>query len=330
MFLLLLALAAEPHIVRKQAQLMGTVVEIQVWTADDAAAGRGAEAAFAELRRLEGLMTDWRDDSTIGQLNHHAGDGTWVPLDPDTARVIDKSLEVARRSHGAFDVTVGVFRGLWKLDNDVDGSIPPPADVAARTRLVGWKDLQFDARKRAARLRRRGQKVTLGGIAKGYAVDRAVDKLRATGLSDFIVQAGGDFFASGKRGERGWRVGVRDPRGPRDDYFAMAEISNEAFSTSGDYERFVIRGGKRYHHILDAHTGMPAQGARGVTVLAKTAFDADAWDTTLFLLGAKKASALLGELPGIEMVLVDDRNQVHQSPGMAKRLKILRPPTDGP
>ncbi len=330
MLLLLLALMGEPHLVRKQAQIMGTVVEIQVWTADEGAADRGAEAAFAELRRLEALMTDWRDDSTVGKLNQHAGDGTWVPLDPDTARVLEKSLEVARRSHGAFDITVGVFRGLWKLDNDVDGTIPAPADVAARARLVGWKDLLLDARKPAARLRRKGQRVTLGGIAKGYAVDRAVEKLRQGGLSDFIVQAGGDFYASGKRGDRAWRVGVRDPRGRRDEYFAMAEISNEAFSTSGDYERFVIRGGQRYHHILDARTGMPAKGARGVTVLAKNAFDADAWDTTLFLLGPKRAAALLAELPGIEMVLVDDRNQVHQSAGMARRLKILRPPTDGP
>ena len=329
MLALVLALAAEPHIVRKQAQIMGTVVEIQVWTADDGAADRGAQAAFAELRRLEALMTDWRDDSTVGKLNQHAGDGTWVPLDPDTARVLDKSLEVARRSHGAFDVTVGVFRGLWKLDNDVDGSIPPAAEVAARARLVGFRDLLLDASRPAARLRRKGQKVTLGGIAKGYAVDRAVERLRKAGLADFIVQAGGDFYASGKRGDRGWRVGVRDPRGARDEYFAMAEISNEAFSTSGDYERFVIRGGRRYHHILDARTGMPAQGSRGVTVLAPTAFEADAWDTTLFLLGPDRARALLAGLPGVEMVLVDDRNRVHQSAGMARRLKILRPPTDG-
>jgi len=114
-----------------------------------------------------------------------------------------------------------------------------------------------DPKARTVRLRKQGQKITLGGIAKGYAVDRAVAILREGGLVDFIVQGGGDMFAAGQRGGRKWRVGIRDPRGPRDDYFAFADVQDMTFSTSGDYERYVVKDGKRYHHILDPATGYP-------------------------------------------------------------------------
>lgn len=327
---LLLATQAAPPLVRRQAQLMGTVVELQLVTADATAADRASRAAFAEIARLEALMTDWRDDSTIGRLNAHAGDGQWIPLDADTAAVLARSLEVARQTRGAFDVTVGVFHGLWKLDEDVDGSVPSPAEIRKRLALVGWRDLELDPERPAARLKRAGQRVTLGGIAKGYAVDRAAAEVRKAGIQDFILQAGGDFYAAGKKGDRPWRIGIRDPRGKRDQYFAFAEVSDRSFSTSGDYERYLIRGGRRYHHILDPKTGWPSAGVRAVTVLAPDAFVADAVDTALLLLGPKAALALLAKhYPGVEAILVDARNQVHMTPGMRSRVTILRPPTDG-
>ena len=325
------AASAGPQPVRRQQQAMGTLVEITVYTDDEPRALAAMDAAFAEFSRLEGLMTDWREDSTIGRLNAAAGDGRWIALDPDTDKVVAKSIDTSRLTGGAFDVTVGVFRGLWKFDRDIDQTLPSPAAVRERRRLVGWRDLLYDPARRAARLRRPGQRITLGGIAKGYAVDRATEKLRASGLRDFMVQAGGDFFASGHHGDRPWRVGIRDPRGPREQFFAFLEVYDQSFSTSGDYERFVLRDGRRYHHILDPKTGFPAMRSRSVTVLAPNAFEADALDTALFVLGPQRALALLRrERPGIEAVIVDAQNRVQTTAALRNRLVWVGHPTDAP
>jgi thiamine biosynthesis lipoprotein len=162
-----------------------------------------------------------------------------------------------------------------------------------------------------------------------------VDVLRGAGFQDFLVQAGGDLFASGQRGDRPWRVGIQDPRAPTDaersgdTSFAMLSLSDSAFNTSGDYERFVIDHGKRYHHILDPRSGFPVTATRSVTVLAPTSFEADTLDTALFVMGPERGMRLVESLPGVEAVMVDASNRVLVSSGLSGRLQITRPPTDG-
>jgi len=169
----------------------------------------------------------------------------------------------------------------------------------------------------------------LGGIGKGYGVDRAVALLVAAGLTDFMVQAGGDLYVAGQRGDRPWRVGIRDPRGTRDAFFAAAEVSDGTFSTSGDYERFFIEDGVRYHHILDPDAGRPARGTRSVTIMAKDAMTADALSTGLFILGAKRGLEIVERLPGVGAVIVDAANEVHISSRLKDKVKVFKPPTPG-
>ncbi len=307
---------------------MGTAVQITLWTDDEEAAAKAAQAVFAEMRRLDAMMTTWTPDSEISKINAAAGTAA-VPVSEETFTVLTRAVEISRLSRGLFDVTVGVYGGLWKFDQDMDGTLPDPAEVAARRKLVAWKDIVLDKKKRTVKLRRRGMKITLGGIAKGYAVDRSARILIDAGMSDFILQAGGDMFVSGKKGLVPWVVGIRDPRSTRDDSFAIAPVQDHAFSTSGDYERGFVKDGVRYHHILDPRSAQPARATRSVTVLAKDAFTADAWSKVLFIMGAKAAMPLVEKLPDFEAVFVDSDNQVHVSSGLKGSLKILHAPSPG-
>ncbi len=307
---------------------MGTRVTLTVWGHDEATVDLAAKEVFAEFKRVDLLMTSWLDDSDVSKINAAAG-GKPVHVGDEVLGVIQKALEVARASKGAFDITVGAFRGLWKFDQDIDGTIPDPADVRARLPLVGYRNVLVDAKKSTVKLRRKGMRITLGGIAKGYAVDRSVKILHQRGLRNFIIQAGGDLYASGRRGDRSWRVGIRDPRGARDAIFALAEIQDATFSTSGDYERAVVKDNVRYHHILDPSTGFPAKKSRSVTVMTGDAITADVWSTALFVLGADEGMKLVEKMPGLEAVFVDADNKVHVSSGLQAKLYVRKSPTPG-
>jgi thiamine biosynthesis lipoprotein len=324
------AAAADPdHEIRRQAKVMGTVVGITIWGDDEERAARAIAAAFDELRRIDALMTTWTDDSEVSRINAAAGSRRGVAVSAELFAVLEHAVAASRASGGAFDITVGVYQGLWKFDEDRDGTIPSPEAVAARVKLVGWRHIALDRRARTVRLTRPGMRITLGGIAKGYGVDRAVAILHREGFTNFIIQAGGDLFASGRKGDRAWRVGIRDPRGDRATPFALTEIEDMTFSTSGDYERFVIKDGVRYHHILDPKTGRPATLCRSVTIMARDAITADGWSKAVFVLGPDKGMKLIERLPDVEAVIVDQDNQIHVSSGLKGKLTILQPPTPG-
>jgi FAD:protein FMN transferase len=328
--------APERRMMSFERACMGTHCTIAVFHHDEARVEQAVAQAVLEMNRLDAMMTTWTDTSEVSRINAAAGNGEAVSVSAETFEVLEKSLWVARASGGAFDITVGAFKGLWKFDEDNDGTLPAPGDVAERLKLVDYEALILDPARRTARLARAAQSITLGGIAKGFIVDCAVRTLRGAGLVDFLVQAGGDLYAAGKRGDREWRVGIQDPRAkPGDDRsldtsFALLSLTDSAFNTSGDYERFVLQHGKRYHHILDPRTGQPVTHTRSVTVLAPTSFIADTLDTAAFVLGPAKGLELVESVPGALAVIVDSENQVHTSRGLEGQLKILRPPTDGP
>ncbi|MEQ8661898.1 MAG: FAD:protein FMN transferase, partial [Gammaproteobacteria bacterium] len=237
---------------------------------------------------------------------------------------------VAAASDGAFDITVGAFRGLWKFDEDMDGTLPAEAAVAARRALVDYRDVIVQADTRQVMIARRGMRITLGGVAKGYAVDRARAILAGRGIEDFILRAGGDTHVGGRRDAHSWRVGIRDPRGPRERAFARLELVDASVATSGDYARGFVRDGIRYHHILDPASGRPARRSRSATVVTAGAMRADMWSTALFVLGPARGLPLAERLPALEAVLVGADNTVSVTSGLAARLTILRAPTAGP
>jgi thiamine biosynthesis lipoprotein len=235
---------------------------------------------------------------------------------------------VARLSGGKFDITFAALQGLWKFDDGIVARVPDEAEVKARLRLVDYRKVTVDRGKRRIGIGQ-GQRIDLGGIAKGYAADRAGAALERVGLKSFMVQAGADLLARGSKSGRPWMIGIRDPRGPRNRYFAAAPVIDHAFSTSGDYERFFFFNRRRYHHILDPQTGFPSRAARSVTLYAKDAFTADALDTTVLMLGPEKGLRLLRQFPGVGAVIVDHQNQVHVTPNLKPLLTFVGKPTDG-
>ncbi|APR83279.1 Thiamin biosynthesis lipoprotein ApbE [Minicystis rosea] len=312
---------------------MGTHISIAAYTndtLDEPALREKLGKALAEIRRLEGLMTTWRDDSEISRVNAGAGK-TAAPVSPETLAVIEKSVWMSHRSEGVFDITFEAMHGLWKFDQDLEERIPDRGKVEAARRLIDWRKIKIDHDARTVMLEKAGMRMSLGGIAKGYAVDAAARVLGEEGLSAFFVQAGGDLFVRGKKPDGSpFRVGVRDPRGrDANDWFAMLEVVDHAFSTAGDYERGFIKDGKRYHHIIDPRTGFPATACRSVTIWAKDAFTADAVDDAVFILGPEKGLKLVDSLEDAGAVIVDARNKVWVSEKLKDRLHVLRPPTDG-
>jgi FAD:protein FMN transferase len=326
------ATAAVPSKLEYSDTAMGTNVTVWMWTADERAAAQAAEAVFVEMKRLDKEMTTWDPKSEVSQINTAAG-GKPVKVSAETYAVIERAVDISRRSKGLFDITVGAFKGLWKFDEDMDHTLPSAADVKKRLALVAWKDIVLDPRQHSVLLRRKGMLITLGGIAKGYAVDRCVEILRKRGFTDFMMQAGGDMYIAGKKGTNPWMVAIRDPRGPTNTYFATAPIENHSFSTSGDYERgFVAEDGVRYHHILDPRTGMPAHASRSVTIRARDAFTADAWSKVMFIMGPADALALIKRenLSDFDVVWVDDKNQILMTDGIKGAIQVLKEPTQGP
>jgi thiamine biosynthesis lipoprotein len=320
------------HMFRESDRAMGTEVTFVAWTDDEVRAHDAFVQAFAELKRIEVLMTDWerpgQPRSDVVRVNAAAG-GPAVAVAPETIEVVEEALELSKRSGGAFDISYAAMRGIWKFDEEIDKKIPDKQTIEAKRKLINWRDIVVDRAAHTIRLRRAGMRIGLGGIAKGYAVDRCVAVLRKNGLVDFIVQAGGDLYAAGSKSGTPWGVGIQDPRGDHGDPFAQAPIADHAFSTAGDYERGFVLDGRRYHHIIDPHTGFPATASRSVTVFAPTALLADALDDAVFIIGPDKGLALAASFADVGVVIVDAHNKVWISPKLKPIVHIRHPPTDG-
>ncbi len=307
---------------------MGSELRLTAWTADERGVTSAFDAVFAEFDRLESLMSTWREGSDVERLNAAAGDHA-VSVSRDVLSVLQTAHQVSEWTDGKFDVTFGVLSNLWRFDHDQDNRVPDMNEVRARLPLIDYRALTIDEGRGTALLARRGMRVNLGGIGKGYAVDRAVAIMRARGFRDFMIQAGGDMYVAGRHDGRPWRLGIQDPRGPEGHAFARVALSDSTFSTSGDYERAFVKDGRRYHHIIDPSTGEPAQGCRSTTIVTGRAVIADGLSKTVFLLGVEKGMALLTRLH-VEAVIVTSKNEVLVTPGLKGRLELISPPTDAP
>ncbi|MDP6801632.1 MAG: FAD:protein FMN transferase [Gemmatimonadota bacterium] len=277
--------------------LMGTLVEATVLAEDESHARAALLEAFLEMERVEALLHTEGDGSDIAALNESAG-GEAVPVGPEAFGVIARAWEYRARSGGLFDVSVGALTALWGF-GDHDARVPEAAEVAALLPGVGAGAVVMDAAAGTVRLPSAVTRVDLGAIAKGYAVDRAAAVLRERGLRDFLLNAGGDVFASGrKRPGRRWWIGIRHPR-RAGELLGHFELEDAAVATSGDYERFVEVDGVRHHHILDPRSGWPARGSRSATAIAPTAEEADARATWLFIAGGDGNGGEDGEDRGV-------------------------------
>ncbi len=320
-----------PEKVTGEAHAMGTHLAYAAFTTPtlDAEHVRALfDAATAEIVRLEKLMTTWDPASEVSRVNAAAGKEP-VAVSPETFDVIREAIHTSEISSGTFDITFETLHGLWKFDQDLDPHPPTPEAVRAQVKYVGYRHVKIDPAARTVFLDEPHVRIGLGGIAKGYAVDHASKVLLDGGLTAFYAQAGGDLFSHGAKPDGSpWIAGIRDPRGPENDYFATMAISDHAFSTAGDYERSYIVGGKRFHHIIDPRTGYPATASRSVTIWAPNALIADEIDDAVFILGPERGLALVESLDGVGAVIVDAKNRVWTSKRLSGQVHPVHPPTD--
>ncbi|MDG5469128.1 FAD:protein FMN transferase [Deltaproteobacteria bacterium IMCC39524] len=294
--------------VRRSRIMMGTVVEIMAAGQSSKTLEAAVEAAFAEMERLDKLLSRYHTDSEVSRLSQSANGGE-VSL--PTAEVLTLGLEISRKSGGAFDMTLGKLKTLWAFDKEAP-TLPKAAELSAALSGVGPKALSLEGqqlRKASPQLQ-----LDLGGIAKGYAVDRAIAILKQHGVANAAVNAGGDMYLLGQRMERAWRIGIQHPREEKG-VLETVQIRNRAVVTSGDYERFFEKDGLRYHHIFNPQTGMPARDCQSVTIVTDSVALGDALATAVFVLGPKAGLKLLEQFPQAEGLVIAADGSRHNSPG---------------
>ncbi len=297
--------------------LLGTVVSITI-VSDAEDKTEAFEFAFSEIEDIESLLNPNNPDSEISMIN---GTGFISPVktSPETFSLIKKSIEISGKTGGAFDITFASTGKLWDFSRE---EFTPPDDrrVRALLPLVSWKNISLDERSKSVRLLKGGTRMGLGGIAKGYAAGRAGAALKLKNVSGAIIACAGDIYFLGDNNGRAWRAGIKDPRG--ESIIGTIDMKDgESVSTSGDYERFAMYKGKRYHHILDPATGYPANsGVISVSVFSSDPVISDAYSTAFFVMGLSKSKNLLASIKGVSAVIVTDDMKIHTSSALKGRI----------
>ncbi len=292
--------------------IMGTRVHAEIWEQDPARGERLLAMVMAEMRRIEAAFSPYLESSELSLLNRQAPGG-WVEISSELFDLLEKSRSVSELTGGAFDVT---YASVGRYYDYRAGERPPDELLKQALEAIDYRYVELDPEHRRARYARPEVYVDLGGIAKGHAVDRAIELLLDAGVAQASVSAGGDSRILGDRRGEPWNVGVRDPR--REGVMAvMLPLLDTAVSTSGDYERYFEADGVRYHHILDPATGDSARNTWSVTVLGAEATLTDALSTSVFVLGPEKGIALIDTLPGIDAIVIDAQGTLRYSADLA-------------
>ncbi|MBI5888264.1 MAG: FAD:protein FMN transferase [Deltaproteobacteria bacterium] len=290
---------------------MGTDLEMTVIAESEARAKEGFDAVTSEMDRIEKEMSEWIEGTHVSNINKNAGIKP-VTVPDELFKVISASITISDLSNGAFDVTWAGMRGLWDFRPGHE-RVATDEEIKKILPLINYKNIEIDAVKRTVFLKKRGMAMGLGAIAKGYAVDMAAQTLYKLGIKNAIVKAGGDMRVQGLNEEgKPWEIGIKHPRN-KEKLIAKLPLSNISISTSGDYERYFMKGGVLYHHIINPRTGKPARGVQSVTILAPDTMTSDGLSTAVFVLGADEGMKLVERLKGVAALIVDDKGEVRYS-----------------
>lgn len=293
--------------------MMGTEISVRLWHDDPVQGQHLVEQVFAEARRIDLLMSTYIDDSRISDINRRGADEP-VIAGNELFRLIQRSLDISVLTRGAFDIT---YESVGQHYDFRNRQRPDQTTVDASRLLIDYRLVELDQAAGTVAFAAKGVRINLGGIAKGYVVERGVDLLRMAGVRNGIVTAGGDSRLLGDRRGVPWKVGIRDPR--VDGEVAMTlPLADEAISTSGDYERYFEENGVRYHHIISPSTGTPASGVHSATVIGPDAVLTDALSTSVFVMGVDEGLRLIATLPDYESIVIDDQGRIYYSAGLQR------------
>ncbi len=315
----------KPDTYQQQILALGTLVDVVIYGVDREQGERAVERVTATLEQIHHDWHAW-EPSRLTEINQRLASGESAELDAAGRRLIGAGIELSLSSGGLFNPAAGRLIEAWGFHSDERDDAPPP-DAGLIQALVGQQPSMADLVLEGGALRSTNPAVQLdlGGFAKGYAVDLAIAELRAMGVDNAIVNAGGDLRAIGNKNGIPWRIGIRNPRGTG--IIASLDVEgDESVFTSGDYERYFIYHGQRYHHIIDPRSGRPASGASSVTVIHQDAATADAAATALLIAGAAQWQQVARSMGVEQVMLIDPEGTIHLSEMMAKRLQLLIEP----
>lgn len=296
---------------RKVQKLMGNAFEISVYAHDQKEADYVLNEAVHEIQRIEALLTTFNDASQTNKINQAAGLHP-VVVDKEVFDLIKRAQKISILTQGAFDLSYGsIDKRLWNFDREMN-SLPDATTAKKMIRLINYENIILNEQDQSVFLSEKGMRIGFGGIGKGYAADRAKQKLQQLGIASGIVNAAGDLSAWGYQADGNpWTIGIADPNTKSS--FGYLSITNQAVATSGNYEKFVTINGKRYSHTINPKTGMPVTGIKSVTILSPHAEISDALATPVTVMGTTVGIDLINQLPGIGCVIVDDNNQLFTS-----------------
>ena len=309
--LMVVTSAANAEWLKEKQAIMGTEITVEIWHDENKNALQCVDNVFKEMWRIDALMSPFKENSELTKVNNMAKHQP-VVISIELFDLLKKSIKFSELSKGAFDIT---FSSIGYLYDYREGIQPTDEMINKNLAAINYRHIQLNTEEHSVRFKRQGVRIDLGGIAKGYAVDNAIEILKRCGTEYGLVTAGGDSRILGDKKGRPWMMGIRHPRNKKQ-VAVVLPLSNTAISTSGDYERYFIKDGQRIHHIINPGTGKSADKIWSATVIADDALTSDALSTTLFVLGAEKGLELINKLEGIDAVIIDVSGNMHYSSGL--------------
>lgn len=291
---------------------MGNNFTITVVAQNEKTGNENIQLAIEEIRRIEKLLTTYKDDSQTNLINKNAGIEP-VKVDPEVFNLIERCIGISKITQGAFDISYGsIDKSLWNFDKAMT-KLPDAETALKMVHLIDYRNIILDKENCTVFLKEKGMRIGFGGIGKGYAAEMAKQILIKNNVQSGIINASGDLSAWGLQpnGNR-WTIGVADPDSPNA-AFSYMEISNKAVATSGNYEKFVTINGKKYSHTIDPKTGLPITGIKSVTIIASNAEFADAMATPIAVMGIKAGLFLIDQIPDLYCIIIDDNNKIYTS-----------------
>jgi len=297
---------------RKEMKLMGNRFEISAVAADEAWAMERIEGAVREIQRIERLLTTYDEGSETNLINRNAGIGP-VPVSRETFGLIERSLRISGITQGAFDISYGsVDKRLWNFDPQMT-RLPDKETARKMVRLINYRNILLDRERNTVFLKEPGMRIGFGGIGKGYAADRAREVMEQAGVDSGVVNASGDLNAWGHQPDgRPWTIGIVRPDLEKE-VFSYMNITDMAVATSGNYEKYILIGGKKYSHTIDPRTGLPVTGIKSVTIITLNAEIADAMATPVMIMGIRAGLHMINQMKDIEAIIIDDEDKIYTS-----------------
>jgi thiamine biosynthesis lipoprotein len=322
LFLLLTYLSSSAQVLRKRTvKLMGSRFDITIVANDSLTAERNVDTVIAEVTRIEYLISDWKPNTQISEVNRNAGIAP-VRVSAEVFALTERALHLSKITKGAFDISFAAMDRIWKFDGSMT-QMPTPEAIKKSVENVGYQNIILNKRNSSIFLKRKGMKIGFGALGEGYATDRCREMMLAKGIKAGIVNGSGDMSTWGKQPNgNNWTVGITNPM-KEDTIFAIVPLIKSAVVTSGSYEKFVVFNGKRYAHIINPVTGYPATGLCSVTVFGPSAEKANGFSTSTMVLGKAKGLKLIKRFPQYSCILIDDKGQITTSPNLnIKSLKL--------